>query len=235
MQIVDMWLTNNRPRKKLDPKGICIHWTANTNKGANAKANRNYFENHPKIYASAHYVVDDTYIVRCIPEDEIAWHCGGERNTELANRLFGGKQNNYLIGIEMCVNSDGNWEETYKNSVWLVADILKRHNWGIDKIYRHHDMTGKDCPKMMTKFISGGEKYYQKFKNDVNTLLYKEELIDMAIEKWMEESGIRSLDNLANKGLINNAEDWKKKLAEPIQAWLLFTMLDRITNNTNNK
>jgi len=67
----------------------------------------------------------------------------------------------------------------------------------------------------------------------VDKVIDKEELIDMAIEKWMEESGIKSLDNLANKGLINNAEDWKKKLAEPVQAWLLFTMLDRII--TNNK
>ena len=69
----------------------------------------------------------------------------------------------------------------------------------------------------------------------IEKLNNKEELIDMAIEKWMEDSGIKSLDNLANKGLINNAEDWKKKLEEPVQAWLLFTMLDRITNTTNNK
>ena len=73
-----------------------------------------------------------------------------------------------------------------------------------------------------------GDYFGIKVEKEINN---KEELIDMAIEKWMEESGIKSLNNLANKGLINNAEDWKKKLAEPVQAWLLFTMLDRIANN----
>lgn len=233
MQIVDMWLTNNRPRRKLDPKGVCIHWTANTNIGADAKANRNYFENHPNIDASAHYVVDDTYIVRCIPENEVAWHCGGDRNTELANKLFGGKQNNYLIGIEMCVNSDGDWEKTYQNSVWLVADILKRHGWEIDKILRHYDLTGKDCPKMMTKFVSGGEEYFKKFKSDVNSLLHKEE-IDMALEKWEREMGINAVDKLIQYGIISDAK-WKeeKNLENGLPGWLQFEIFKRIVEKFN--
>jgi len=173
MEYKDMWITNNRPNRAIDLKGIVIHWTANTDKGANAIANRNYFQNHPNIQASAHYIVDDNYIVRCIPEIEVAWHAGGTNYTNLAKTKFNSKPNNYLIGIEMCVNSDGNWDKTYQNTVILVADILKRHDLSVYNIYRHHDITGKDCPRMMTKFVSGGEEYFQQFKNDVSNILKK--------------------------------------------------------------
>jgi len=175
-----MWITNNRPYKSIDLKGVVIHWTANTNKGANAIANRNYFQNHSNIQASAHYIVDDNYIIRCIPENEVAWHSGGSNYTNLAKTKFNSKPNNYLIGIEMCVNSDGDWEKTYQNTVILVADILKRNNINIDIIYRHFDMTGKDCPQMMTHFVEGGDDYFQQFKNDVNNKLQEGD-IDLAI------------------------------------------------------
>ena len=175
MEYKDMWITNNRPDRVIDLKGVVIHWTANTNKGANAIANRNYFQNHPNIQASAHYIVDDNYIIRCIPENEVAWHAGGSSYTNLAKIKFNSKPNNYLIGIEMCVNSDGDWKKTYQNTVILVADILKRNNLSINDIYRHHDMTGKDCPRMMTRYEKGGEEYFLQFKNDVSNKLNNNE------------------------------------------------------------
>ncbi len=60
MQITEMLLTNPtaRPGTKIVPKGLVIHWTANEKKGADAVANRNYF-NKPTTEASAHYIVDD--------------------------------------------------------------------------------------------------------------------------------------------------------------------------------
>lgn len=168
MNIKEMLITNNRPYKKLIPKGIVIHWTANTDKGANAIANRNYFQNHPEAQASAHYVVDDTNIIRCIPESEVAWHVGAKTYTQLKYNLFGNENpNNYLIGIEMCVNSDGNWNKTYQNTIELVVDILKKYNLTIDNIYRHFDITGKDCPRMMSPFVSGGNEAWNKFKKDI--------------------------------------------------------------------
>jgi N-acetylmuramoyl-L-alanine amidase CwlA len=64
--ITEQFITgHNRPYRKLDGlKAIIIHWTANTNRGANAMANRNYFNskhydtNGNIIYASAHYIID---------------------------------------------------------------------------------------------------------------------------------------------------------------------------------
>jgi calcineurin-like phosphoesterase family protein len=223
----DMLLTvgHNRPGIKLEPKGVVIHYTANPQKGANAIANRNYFQS-TTTQASAHYIVDDKNIVRCIPEEEVAWHCGGTTLTEFAKKEFGGKQNNYLIGIEMCVNSDGDWEKTYKNTVLLVVDILKRYKWDTSKILRHHDLTGKDCPRMMTKFVVGGEEYFQRFKKDVQGVLNGGIEI---LENWQLELGRNAIDKLASKNIITNPEQWKQDdmLEKPVPSWLFWEVIAR--------
>jgi peptidoglycan hydrolase-like protein with peptidoglycan-binding domain len=140
-----------------------MHWTANEGKGADAVANRNYF-NSTNRGASAHYIVDDHQIIQCIPDDEVAWHVGASKYRTIGEMVrekpFG--PNYFLIGIEMCVNRDGDWSKTYRNSIELVAYLLKKYNLTINNIYRHFDITGKDCPKMMIE-----ESDWTTFKNDV--------------------------------------------------------------------
>ena len=66
----------NRPFTKLPKlKGIIIHWTSITGKGANASAHYNYFQNH-NVQASAHYMMDDKNIIQIIPDDEVAYYVG---------------------------------------------------------------------------------------------------------------------------------------------------------------
>jgi N-acetylmuramoyl-L-alanine amidase len=179
MQIVDMLLTNKnaRPGTKITPRGLVIHWTANEGKGANAVANRNYF-NKPTTEASAHYIVDDKQIVRCLPENEMAYHVGAKQYKPEALAKLSSYPNNCTIGIEMCVNADGNFQETYRRTVELAADILKRYGWGVDRLWRHFDITGKNCPAY---FVSDdfARKYtgltaaqaWAKFKDDVQRKL----------------------------------------------------------------
>lgn len=169
VNITDMLLTNhNRPKVKIVKlKGIVIHWTANTAPGADAVANRNYF-NSTGNYASAHYIVDDKQIIRCIPDDEIGYHVGARQYTELGRGIKeqGYSPNYFLIGIEMCVNSDGDWFKTYASTVELAAYLLKKHNLTVDDIYRHYDITGKDCPRMMLD-----EASWREFKEMVARVL----------------------------------------------------------------
>jgi len=159
--IKNMLLTNhNRPGKKIIKlKGIAIHWTANTDAGADAVANRNYF-NSTGNYASTHYIVDSKQIIRCLPDDEIGYHVGASRYTELGNSIREGKSPNYfLLGIEMCVNSDGDWNKTYTSTISLAAYLLKNHGVTVDNLFRHYDITGKECPRMMLE-----EKPWNEFK-----------------------------------------------------------------------
>lgn len=165
IRIREMLLTNhNRPGKKIIKlKGIVIHWTGNKGRGANALANRNYF-NNTRNAVSAHYIVDDRNIIRCIPDEEIAYHVGAKKYAAAGLKIKEGNYspNYFLIGIEMCANSDGDWIKTYNNTVELAAYLLKKHNLNIDNMYRHYDITGKECPKMMMD-----QRNWQEFKDKV--------------------------------------------------------------------
>ncbi|MGK5512069.1 glucosaminidase domain-containing protein [Brevibacillus formosus] len=175
LNIKDMYLTNKnaRPGSKITPRGVVIHWTANEKEGADAEANRNYF-NKPTTVASAHYCVDDKEIVRCLPENEMGYHVGAKSyNAEALHRLSS-YPNNCTIGIEMCVNADGNFDAMYQNTLELTADILKRHGWGVEHLWRHFDITGKNCPAYFVsddfaRRFTGmtAQQAWAKFKDDV--------------------------------------------------------------------
>jgi len=132
-------------------RAIVMHWTANIDKGANALANRNYF-NLGSRYASAHYVVDDHSIIQCLPDNEVGYHVGAKRYEPAGREIMNGSglnPNYFTIGIEMCVNKDGDWEKTYRNSAELAGFLLLKHKPPEPQLLRHFDITGKDCPKMM--------------------------------------------------------------------------------------
>ena len=181
IEITDQLLSKNRPFRKLTAlKAIIIHWTANTNKGANALANARYFNSDQyltkkngekvKISASAHYVVDDKQIIRCIPDDEVGYHVGSKAGyKELIYTEIGiprsGRPNDYMIGIEMCVNSDSDFSVTRQNTIDLTRHLLNEHQLTTANVYRHFDITGKDCPKMMLD-----EELWQQFKQEIDDI-----------------------------------------------------------------
>lgn len=146
----------NRPFRKLKKlKGIVVHWTANTNKGANALAHYSYFNRKKtdNVYGSAHYVVDDSNIYRYVPDDEFAYHVGAKSYKPVVYSKLGVPQgdtpNYYTVGIEMCVNSDGDFIKTRENTIDLLRYLLDKYKLKREHVYRHFDITGKDCPKMM--------------------------------------------------------------------------------------
>lgn len=201
LPVTQALLTNhNRPNKKLRKlKGIAIHWTGNTDVGANALANRTYF-NTTKSYGSAQYVVDDKQIIQCVPDDEVAYHVGANKYTALGQSLREGaySPNYYLIGIEMCVNRDGNWGMTYCNTVELTAYLLKTYRLAINSLYRHYDITGKDCPRMMIN-----QTAWELFKTDVANMLgylpAEEKKITKTLKKGSKGEEVRTLQTLLNK------------------------------------
>lgn len=155
---------------------IVAHWTANQKKGADAKANRNYFNNgapgpngsHRE--ASAHYCVDDHSVIQCLPENEVGFHIGGTRYTDLGKRMRPrpGLSPNYAgaVGFEMCVNSDGDFEKTQANSITLAAMLLLKYGLSTNQLIRHYDVTGKDCPKMLLNNTA-----WAAFKAKVNSAI----------------------------------------------------------------
>lgn len=119
----------------MKPTRIVVHNTANDASAQNeiAYMKRNDYE------TSFHYAVDDKEVVQGIPENRNAWHASDGAN---------GKGNREGIAIEICYSKSGGerFIKAEQNAVDLIVDILKRYNWGIDKVTKHQDYCGKYCP-----------------------------------------------------------------------------------------
>ena len=123
---------------------IVIHDTGNSRKGADAYAHFRYF-NHPGRNASAHYFVDSREIIQLVEDFNAAWHCGDGRGRY-------GITNSNSIGIELCINSDGDWEETKRKGIDLIRGLMKKHDIPKERVVRHFDASGKLCPRSMSNF-----------------------------------------------------------------------------------
>lgn len=164
MEIQDKLLTINpysrSGEKQNNITDIIIHYVGNA--GSSAIANRNYFENLKnthKTYASSHYIVGlNGEVIRCIPDDEVAFHSGSY------------SENRKSIGIENChPNVDGKFnEQTYNALVELCAELCKKYNIGINNVKTHNMITGKNCPKYYVEHEEAWEQLKQDINNKIN-------------------------------------------------------------------
>ena len=120
---------------EMKPKYVVIHNTANDAPAANEIAYMRRNDNE----VSFHYAVDDKEIVQGVLENRNAWHAGDGGK---------GEGNRYGIAIEICYSKSGGekFEKAEKNAAEFAASILKRYGWGIDRLKKHQDFNGKNCP-----------------------------------------------------------------------------------------
>lgn len=128
-----------RSGRKREIHYIVIHETDNTGAHATAKAHSEYLqENCWKEQKSWHYTVDDHEIWHHLPDKEVGYHAGDSSWKE------GGNRNG--IGIELCVNQGGDFDQTMHNAAQLTAYLLLKYNLTIDAVKKHQDFSGKICP-----------------------------------------------------------------------------------------
>ena len=133
---------NTSSRQGVDIKYIVIHDTGNTKKSANANNHYLYF-NGGNRNASAHYFIDDKEIVQTVEDEVASWHCGdGKGKYDVTN--------SNSIGIEICVNSDGNYLMAVQNTIELTRQLMDKHNIPLDRVIRHFDASKKICPRSMS-------------------------------------------------------------------------------------
>lgn len=174
--ITDKFLTVNkwsRPgiKKKNDPKGIEIHWVANPN--TSAIANWNYFESRKGgkfDFGSTQYIIDLLgQIFRCIPDDEIAYSSGSKTYKDGIVSKLGNPPYYNTVSIEL---THPDWsgkptKETYNSCVDLCVNLCTKYKLTAANIYRHYDITGKDCPKYYVE----NPAEWAKFKDEVDKRL----------------------------------------------------------------
>lgn len=164
MKVEDKLLTINPYSRSGEKQNkieyIVVHYVGNAN--TSATANRNYFNNLAKTHstsASSHYIIGlNGEIIRCIPDDEVAFHSGSY------------SMNRKSIGIEDC-HPDWNGkftDDTYNALVELCADLCKKYGISINNVIRHYDVTGKSCPKYYVEHQDEWNKLKQDIYNKIN-------------------------------------------------------------------
>lgn len=141
-----------------EKKFIVVHNTANS---ASAKNEAAYMiRNSNEV--SFHVAIDDVEIIEVIPENRNAWHAGDGSQ---------GQGNLYGYSIEICYSLNDSDIEKFKkaeiNAAQYIAYTLNRKGWGIDKVKKHQDFSGKYCPH---RTLDMG---WQRFLNMVSAELEK--------------------------------------------------------------
>lgn len=145
---------------------ITIH---NTENDASANNEIQYMiTNNNEV--SFHFAIDDQEVVQGILLNRNAWHAGDGSN---------GTGNRKSIGIEICYSKSGG-ERYYKAedlAIRFVAQLLRERGWGIDRVKKHQDWSGKNCPHRILE-----EGRWNQVLNKINAEMKGgDELLEKAI------------------------------------------------------
>ena len=198
----------NRSKRAEPIKYIVIHTTGNKNVGANAQAHFNYW-NSGNVGQSADYAVDDTTIYKLNDYNlYYTWHCGDGKGKY-------GITNSNSIGIEICVNSDGDFNAAVDNAVVLVKELMRSLKIDLNHVVRHYDASRKNCP---ADLAGNNWSAWHDFKRRLAEPTELETVNDIVWE-------------LAERGIITDKALWLKKLAEDKNDyWLARKMVNYIRN-----
>lgn len=228
----------SRPQRRLEnKKGIVVHWVANPM--STDYENKEFFNNRQygkDGYGSAHEIIDlDGSILIVIPDDEMAYHVGSNSYVDgILDRLNTSYPNNCLYGIEF-THPDWTGEPnpiTRKALVYRLAELCDEWNLDpIEDIYRHYDITGKNCPK----YYVDNEDEFIELKREVKSLMDKHEN-HPTYSKWQLDQGAKAIDELFDDEIIDTPDTHKDILVNgSVPPWIVYTILSRIRDNIDEK
>lgn len=239
LPIQKMLIKYNYSKRNSKIEYIVIHTTGNTSRGAGVDNHFNYF-NGADRNASADYFVDDKKIGQFVEPSNYSWHCGD------GGGKYGIKNSN-SIGIEICVNSDGDYNKAIQNAVDLVKHLMKLHNISINNVVRHYDASRKNCPAEIIAAKNGIT--WDKFKNMIlgnsnssnsSQNLYRVRLswdnpssqkgafsnLDNAISEAKKNNGYKVYDSMGNQVYpeVHSGEKELQRYSETGTCYVLTTL-----------
>ncbi|KAF6546282.1 MULTISPECIES: N-acetylmuramoyl-L-alanine amidase [unclassified Bacillus (in: firmicutes)] len=194
---------NNRPGYAMNPAYITVHNTANTAKGASAAMHARY-EKNPETPTSWHFTVDDKEIYQHLPLNENGWHAGDGNGTG----------NRKSIGIEICENSDGDFEKAVANAQWLIKKLMKEQGISLANVVPHQHWSGKYCPrKLLDRWdsfkagISGAPsspaKTETKTSGSTYTVKKGDTLSEIAVKTGVSMAKLQAYNGIKNANKIS--------------------------------
>jgi len=165
-------ILDRHTRKRKDKiEYIVIHYTANLHPKASAEMNARYLQRVRN--AGCHYAIDDDEIIQCVPENQVAFTVGDRKWLGFIPKpwLKGKVFNENSISYEMCLGGGRDdslivditaqavawqilnkgffryenipvWNSSEKKELHVVRKVAD-----LGRIVRHHDVSGKQCPK----------------------------------------------------------------------------------------
>lgn len=140
---------------------IIIHETDNISRGAGARTHAKAQQGGHFANMSVHYYCGSDGIYQAAEHTYRCWHIGREYGGDHA---VSDATNSNSLGIEICVNSDGDYIEARQNAIILVRELLQTTTIPISHVIRHYDAKGKYCPRKMMDTPS----LWSDFKNQCN-------------------------------------------------------------------
>ncbi|AKG03400.1 N-acetylmuramoyl-L-alanine amidase (plasmid) [Salimicrobium jeotgali] len=191
----------NRPGNPIRPSHITVHETANTDVGANAQMHANYLksEEAQEREVSWHYTVDDSKTYQHLLEDEIGWHAGSEGNKK-------------SIGVELCVNNDGDFFKTRNRGIKLIRLLMRKWDIPLSRVVPHYYWTGKDCPAQLLNEWS----------------IFKDQIADRSEGPSIVDKPM--LEVITEELWVYDEPDWQSKY-EVVQEGEIFTIVSELTVN----
>ena len=204
----------------MNPQFIVVHNTAND---ASARNEIAYMIGN-NTTTSYHFAVDDKEIVQGIPLNRNAWHAGDGAN---------GKGNRYGISIEICYSKSGGdrFIKAEQLAAAFIAQLLHERGWGMDKVTKHQDYSGKYCPHRTldmgwSRFKTMVEVELTKLKRDTVTNTntstwltindgYNEYTVDGVKIRLYKGSAKQKIKMIANGGNTVKAIGQKYKELDP--------------------
>ena len=206
-EIKEKFISKNRSKKPLIPRGIVVHETANP--GATAENHYKYF-NSADRKASAHAFIDWDDIIQTIPWNEQAGHAGTYANTR-------------FIGIELCRPAKHDVEKfniVWKKGMWLFANLyineLDIKTITKDNLLSHDEIrirsggtTHTDPTAYFKEYGRTVDDFRKGVQEEINKMLQsKDEVSPWAKEAaaWVVENGIS--DGTRAKDTVTREEVW---------------------------
>ena len=194
--------SNKRTGRVMAPQYLTVHNTGNPR--STAANERAYLTNPVNTSTTAyHIVVDAAQAIECVPLNEAAYHAGDGRN---------GIGNSQSIGIEIC--ESGDYAANEQAAVELIADLLRRYGWGIERVQPHQHWSGKYCPRLILPHWSTFVAQVQQ-QLEVMQMTEVQDWHLVAIKEVCERYG---LDQVY----------WLNRAGQPVTAGELFGVLNKV-------
>lgn len=164
-------LDKTKKRRTMPIEYLVVHYTANFNSGADARANAYYLRN--KRRAGTHYCIDDEEIIQCTEEHNVAYAVGDRRwsgfipKPWLDNKI----KNNNSLSFEMCLGGGRNDSLILDMTAQQVGWQLVNKGLDISRVVRHHEVSGKHCPRFFYM-----DKEWNQVKEDLAWSSFKKKV-----------------------------------------------------------